>query len=112
MRRIAANKTFISVSGNILLRTITEIGEDAFVVRCFSFEREMNATEWFPGLIVLSPISPESFAKESGSFSDFASRLSQASLNQSLQVCKAYLISPFDLLEMRFLPSSRVSALG
>ena len=84
------------------------IGDDS-VCLCTPLQEETECTEWLPGIAVLSPVPVE--RKEGEDFLQMIRRLCRSVGVAHNAPCRVYWISPFDTVNLLFLPFSRTSTL-
>lgn len=77
------------------------------VSKLYPFTEEISATEWIPGLVVLSPCPIWKNPEEN--FSEFKMRISKIPVCET--TLRAYWIYPFNVSLMEFAGNSRITLL-
>lgn len=107
MKRFATHRVYSLLTAEIKSSQVLELGEDGRVSKLYPFTGEISATEWLPGLVVLSPCSISKNAGES--FSEFKTRISEIPVCEA--ALRAYWIYPFNVSLMEFVGNSRITLL-
>lgn len=110
MRRIAANKVLFIPSMQVLTQQTVEVSAGGTFHSCIPLTHETGYTEWWPGIILVSPVEADRHGTEA--FSSMITRLSTQSIHLSAGMPqKVILVSPFDTVRMEFLPNSSIKIL-
>lgn len=107
MKRLATHRVYSLLTAEIKSSQVLELGEDGRVSKLYPFTEEISATEWLPGLVVLSPCPISKNAGES--FSEFKTRISEIPVCEA--ALRAYWIYPFNVSLMEFVGNSRITLL-
>ena len=104
-RRVAANRVLLAGRKEILSNYVLEIDAQGHVVDGYPLAEELSRTEWFSGLIVVSPNLPVRENEET--FTSFYERLSAIPFSENAS-CSVYAVSDFDVSRMEFTGKSRI----
>ena len=104
-RRVAANRIFFVGTKTILVNWVVNFDSQGYVADSYCLTEELCSTEWFSGLIVVSPFPP--VREEGETFTSFYERYSVASVGKGAS-CRAYAVSGFDVYHMEFTEESRI----
>jgi hypothetical protein len=108
MRKIASHRILDLKTGAILAMHVVEITHDGSVARTYPLCGENQNIEWLPGLLIQSPEAP---ALEVGEhFAEFIQRMQKKTIGNESD-SKLYLVSPFNVSQMEFCPSTRIMPL-
>ena len=75
MKRFATHRVYSLLTAEIKSSQVLELEEDGRVSKLYPFTEEISATEWLPGLVVLSPCPIWKNPEEN--FSEFKMRISK-----------------------------------
>lgn len=104
MKRFATHRVYSLLTAEMKSSQVVELEEDGSVSKLYPFMEEICATEWLPGLVILSPCSIWKNADEN--FASFKKRISEISACEL--PLQAYWVYPFDVSCMEFAENSRI----
>lgn len=104
MKRFATHRVYSLLTAEIKSSQVLELDEDGGVSKLYPFREEICATEWLPGLVILSPVPVQRVNTEC--FSDFRRRMQEAVFTHA--VLRAYWVHPFNVSAMEFVKDSRI----
>lgn len=107
MKRFATHRVYSLLTAEIKSSQVLELEEDGRVSKLYPFTEEISATEWLPGLVVLSPCPIWKNPEEN--FSEFKMRISKIPVCEA--ALRAYWIYPFNVALMEFARNSRITLL-
>ena len=108
MRRYASQRVFNACTGEILPFHKIELESDSSFISCSPFTFEEASTTYVIGLIVISAAEINILPDEN--FDAFKKRIQKINGEPSSPI-KSFIVTPFNLVEMEFLPQSRVVSL-
>ena len=106
MRKVAACKVINVLQNRVLPLQVVELESDGICHLCLPLREETCSTEWLSGIIILSPFEVSRVGEES--FGGMMNRLRAQVSMHDMKKERAYLVSPFNVADMDFLPSSHV----
>lgn len=111
MRKIASHRILDVKTGAILAMHVVEITTDGSVARTYPLCGESQNIEWLPGLLIQSPEAPAIAMLAGECFSEFVRRMQKKTIGNESD-SKLYWVSPFNVSQMEFCPSTRIIPLN
>lgn len=108
MRAIAVHRVYDVEEEAMYVQQVVEIDAQGYVTRVSPLTEEVRQTEWRGGLLILSPVEPAGILS--------GEMFLHYKLRITLSVCtergknrkRAYLLTPFNVADMEFTPSTRI----
>lgn len=110
MRKVAVSRVIRIPEAESWVRQTVTINANGVYLSHTSLKEETERTEWLPGIIILSPITVERLLGED--FHAMIVRLCKSVKLTTAPIYRAFWISPFDTVNLRFLSSSCVRILS
>lgn len=104
MKRFATHRVYSLLTSEVKCSQVVELDEEGIVSKLYPLKEEICATEWLPGLVVLSSVPVQ--RKPAECFSDFKKRMQGDASAHA--VLRAYWVHPFNVSAMEFLKNSSI----
>lgn len=104
MKRFATHRVYSLLTAELKSSQVLELDEEGGVSELYPLTEEICATEWLPGLVLLSPFPVAACPGEC--FADFIKRMEGNLFPHS--AVRAYWIHPFNVSAMEFVENSRI----
>lgn len=108
MRTIAVHRVYDVEEETMYAQQVAVIDAQGYVTKVFPLTEEVGQTEWRGGLLILSPIKPADILPDE-TFLHYKSRIALPTCTErGTNRKRAYLLTPFNVANMEFTPSTRI----